>query len=96
MKVEKNSQKMVYFSNLYAYHMPDFVHGMVVWTYIALDAYQHGTWHGLNDDGAFWVMETELILVSSSSNQAIVSHQGTIRLYVVVYIIATKVQTHQS
>lgn len=69
---------------------------MVVWAYISQEAHQHGTWHGLNYDGAFWVMETELVLLSSSSNQAIISHQGTIRLYVVVYIIKMTEQTHET
>lgn len=33
--------------------------------------------------------------MSSLSNQAIVTHQGTIRLYVVVYFITMKKQTHE-
>lgn len=69
---------------------------MVEWAYLAQEAHQHGTWYGLNNDGILWVMETELILVSSLSNQAFVTHQGTITLYVVVYIIAMKEQTHES
>lgn len=82
--------EVVYFSYLHMYYTI-----LCAWyggAYVAQDAHQHGTWHGLNGDGAFWVMETALILVSSPSNQAIVTHQGTITLYMVVYIITMKEQ----